>query len=40
VSLWLPGRPHGRPMPNAVVAARPAGEGDFATPPLRDAGPT
>jgi len=40
VSLWLPGRPHGLPAPGADFAPSPATEGDFATPPLREAGPT
>ena len=39
VSLWLPGRPRGLAVPAPNVAANPV-EGEFATPPLRDAGPT
>jgi EmrB/QacA subfamily drug resistance transporter len=40
VSLWLPGRPHGARIEGAESAASPSAEGDFATPPLREAGPS
>jgi MFS family permease len=40
VSLWLPGRRLGERVAAAQPTAGPAAEGDLATPPLREAGPT